>query len=121
FTLIEPPFTPQEPASPNRPLLMIFGVMLALCAGFGTVVLLESIDKSVRGRLDLQSLLTAPPLAMIPVMLTSEDQAHRQRRRLTALVGASASVLLMLVLVHLLYRPLDVLWLVALRRAGIEL
>ena len=120
FTLIEPPFIPEEPSSPNRPLILIFGLMFALAAGFGTVALLESTDPSVRGPKDLQALFSAAPLATIPVMLTTADRAHRRRWRRTALAGGAASFVLALVLIHLFYRPLDVLWVVALRRMGIE-
>lgn len=120
FTLIEPPFTPQEPTSPNRPLIVIFGLMFALSAGFGTVVLLEATDASVRGPHDLRALLTSPPLATIPVMLTALDRRRLRRWRTTALLGAAASFVVALVLIHVFYRPLDVLWAVALRRVGIE-
>jgi hypothetical protein len=120
FTLIEPPFTPQEPTSPNRPLILLFGVMFALAAGFGTVALLESTDASVRGPHDLRTLLTSPPLATIPVMLTIVDRTRLRRRRMTALVGGAASLGVALALIHMFYRPLDVLWVVALRRVGIE-
>jgi uncharacterized protein involved in exopolysaccharide biosynthesis len=120
FTLIEPPFTPQEPTSPNRPLILIFGVMLALVAGFGTVALLESTDATVRGRQDLLQLLALPPLATIPIMLTTVDRVSRRRRRTAALAGATTGLVVALLMIHLLYRPLDVLWIVALRRAGIE-
>ena len=120
FTLIEPPFTPEEPATPNRPLIMIFGVMFALAAGFGTVAVLESTDASVRGREDLQALLASPPLATIPHMFTTADLARMRHWRRNALLGGVASVIAALVLIHLFYRPLDVLWVVALRRMGIE-
>lgn len=121
FTLIEPPLTPEEPASPNRPLLLVFGLMFAFAAGFGTVAILETTDRSVRGPHDLQSLLAIPPLASIPIMLTSADRTLRRRRRMYALAGGAASVLAAVVLTHFLYRPLDVLWAVALRRLGIEI
>jgi polysaccharide biosynthesis transport protein len=120
FTLIEPPFAPQEPSSPNRPLILIFGVMFALAAGFGTVAVLESTDASVRGREDLRALLASPPLATIPYILTAVDRARIRRWRTSALLGGAASVIVALVLIHVLYRPLDVLWIVALRRMGIE-
>jgi polysaccharide biosynthesis transport protein len=120
FTLIEPPLTPEEPTSPNRPLILIFGVMFALAAGFGTVALLESTDASVRGRLDLQTLLSLPPLASIPIILTNDERARTRRLRRGALIGGVASIIVALVMIHLFYRPLDVLWIVALRRAGIE-
>ena len=120
FTLIEPPFPPEEPSSPNRRLILIFGVVAALAVGVGTGALLEGIDGSVRGRHDLELLLATPPLAMIPVMMTREDRVARRRRRYSALGGAVAAVLVSVVLIHLLYRPLDVLWLAALRRLGVE-
>jgi polysaccharide biosynthesis transport protein len=120
FTLIEPPFTPEQPSSPNRPLILIFGVMFALAAGFGTAAVLESTDQSVRGRHDLRVLLTAPPLATIPYMLTSVDRARMRLWRQNALLGGVASLIAALALIHVFYRPLDVLWVVALRRVGIE-
>jgi uncharacterized protein involved in exopolysaccharide biosynthesis len=120
FTLIEPPFPPEEPTSPNRQLILIFGMVAALGAGAGTAVLLETFDGSVRSRNDLEQLLATPPLALIPVLQTREDRVARRRRRNAALGGALGAVLVGIVLVHLLYRPLDVLWLAALRRLGVE-
>jgi uncharacterized protein involved in exopolysaccharide biosynthesis len=120
FTLIEPPFPPEEPASPNRRLILIFGFLGALGVGAATVVLLEAVDGSVRGRYDLERLLATPPLAMIPVILTRDDRAAKRRRRYRALYGAVGALLVGVVLVHVLYRPLDVLWIAALRRLGVE-
>jgi hypothetical protein len=99
---------------------MIFGVMFALAAGFGTVAVLEGTDASVRGPQDLRALLTAAPLATIPYMLNALERARLRRWRRNALLGGVAGVLAALVLIHVLYRPLDVLWVVALRRMGIE-
>jgi len=120
FTLIEPPLVPEEPSRPNRILILLFGVISALAAGLGTVAVLEGTDASVRGRFDLQALLTTAPLASIPIMLTAGDRARRRRFRMQALLGGVASLFVGLLLVHLFYRPLDVLWIVALRRMGIE-
>jgi uncharacterized protein involved in exopolysaccharide biosynthesis len=120
FTLIEPPFPPEEPTSPNRRLLLIFGVIAALGAGAASVVLLEAIDGSVRGRHDLEQLLSTPPLAMIPVLLTREDRSARRRRRYRARFGAGGALVVGVLLIHVLYRPLDVLWIAALRRLGVE-
>ena len=74
----------------------------------------------MRGRQDLLQLLDIPPLAMIPIMLTAGDRIARRKRRVGAVMGAAASLVVALLMVHLLYRPLDVLWAVALRRMGIE-
>lgn len=120
FTLIEPPLVPDEPASPNRPLIVIFGFVAAFALALGTVLLLESLDGSVRTRQDLQQLVSVPPLAIIPIMLTSIDFAARKRRRWYALGGSAATLVLAVVAVHLFYRPLDVLWAIALRHLGVQ-
>jgi len=121
FTLIEPPFPPEEPTSPNRRLVLILGVVVALMFGGATVALVEAVDGSVRGRHDLQLLLATPPLAMIPVMLTREDHLARRRWRTTMFYGAVGGMVVAVVLIHLLYRPLDVLWMITLRRLGLEI
>ena len=120
FTLIEPPFPPQEPTSPNRRLILIFGLIAALGAGAATGAGLEFLDGSVRGREDLHRLLQTPPLALIPVMLTNADHAARRSRRVLSVYGVFAGMVTAALLIHLLYRPLDVLWVSALRRLGVE-
>ena len=120
FTLIEPPLAPEQPASPNRPLVVIFGIVAALAAALGITAMLEALDGSVRGRQDLQRLVSVPPLAVIPHMVNSVDRALQRQRRRYALFGTIAGLALVVVAVHLFYRPLDVLWAIALRQFGIQ-
>jgi uncharacterized protein involved in exopolysaccharide biosynthesis len=119
FTLIEPPLVPEEPSRPNRPLVLLLGLIASLAAALGVPVLLDALDGSVRGQRDLTRLVTAPPLAVIPWIRTDEEvQTHTQRRR-WALLGGLLAGIVIIVLVHALYRPLDVLMAVLLRRIGI--
>src|SRR5215831_7270631 len=118
FTLIEPPLPPEEPVSPNRPLLGVLGLILTLALGAGTAAVLESTDVTVRGRRDVIDLLEAPPLATVPRIVTAADVRAAARRRRLALVAAAAGCVAAVVLTHLFYRPLDVLWFTALRRLG---
>jgi succinoglycan biosynthesis transport protein ExoP len=122
FTLIEPPLEPQEPTSPNRPVIVLFGLILAIGIGFTVAVLLESMDGSVRSRDELVELVSTAPLAIIPRMATRDVEASgRQVRRKRLLAGAATGAVVVAVfLVHVLYKPLDVLWAVALRKLGIE-
>lgn len=118
FTLIEPPMVPEEPVSPNRKAILALGLVLALGAGVGIVFLLESLDSSVRNRRDLETLLTVPPLAVVPWMDTPRDRRRRAVRHRLAASGAVTSMLLGALMIHLFYRPLDVLWHIALRKFG---
>jgi polysaccharide biosynthesis transport protein len=118
FTVIEPPMPPEEPVSPNRPLILALGAVLALVITFGVIAILEKVDTSVRSRADLTNLLATAPLAVLPWIETSEDRLLRRRRQRYALAGAAASVLLSAGLIHLFYRPLDLVWLAVMRRLG---
>jgi uncharacterized protein involved in exopolysaccharide biosynthesis len=118
FTLIEPPLAPEEPVSPNRPLILILGALLSLIAAAGAAALMEQLDTSVRGRNDLVDAFAAAPLAIIPRISTDlESAAERHRLRLTAGTAVAVGVVAVAAL-HFLYRPLDVLWFIALRRLG---
>jgi uncharacterized protein involved in exopolysaccharide biosynthesis len=118
FTLIEPPLVPEQPASPNRPLILVFGLLLSLAAAFGMAVLLETVDGRVRGRRDLTSLVGVAPLAVVPWVDIEEDHDARRRLMRRVLLGAAGALLVVLLLVNFFYRPLDVLWPVLMRRFG---
>jgi succinoglycan biosynthesis transport protein ExoP len=118
FTLIEPPQIPEKPVSPNRLLILILGVVMALAIGAGAVVLRDSFDTSVRGPNDIRQLLQVPALASIPRIVTEADRArHRWMLRLSW-AGGAAGLLLSLATVHFFFRPLDVVWVSLLRRFG---
>jgi uncharacterized protein involved in exopolysaccharide biosynthesis len=118
FTLIEPPVAPEEPASPNRKLVLVLGVVLALALAVGMAALLEATDQRIHSRNEIASLLTVPPLAVIPWLENAAQRAAHRRRQRFALLGSVAAFVLAIVAIHYLYRPLDVLWAVAMRRLG---
>jgi len=120
FTLIEPPLVPEEPASPNRPLVLILGVVLSLLIAVGIAALLEALDATVRGRRDLVSLVAGvAPLAIIPDITLEPSLAQIWMRR-AAITGVCAAVVIVAALaVNFFYEPLDVLWFVILRHIGL--
>ena len=119
FTLIEPPLPPEEPISPNRPLILILGLVLSIGLAVGAAALLEALDGTVRGRQDLALFLDGPPLALIPQIATALDVRAGLKRLRVVAGAASASAVAMLLAVHFLYRPLDVLWFAVLNRVGL--
>lgn len=119
FELIEPPILPEEPNSPNRLLILIAGVVLAGIAGLGTVVVQEMLDEGVRGSRELTELLGVTPLATIPYLLIDEEQQSHRQIRYGLLASIAGGILLVLLAIHLAYKPLDVLWFMALRKLGL--
>lgn len=119
FTMIEPPLPPEKPVSPNRILILAIGMVLSLGAGFGAVVLKDSMDPTIRSAHDVRRLLSVPPLVAIPVMSTEAERRKHRRLVFYSLQGAIIALAGVAVAVHLLVRPLDVLWIILLRRFGV--
>jgi len=119
FTMIEPPLPPEKPISPNRFLIIAVGFALSLAAGVGAAVLRDSLDVSVRGTQDIRALLSVPPLAAVPLIVTQAERRRHRRVVRYSWQGAIVSVVALAAVVHFLVRPLDVIWLSLLRRFGV--
>lgn len=118
FTLIEPPMPSEAPVSPKRGLILVLGTLLSALLGLALGFVANQLDSRVRGAGDLLRVLDVPPLAQLPVMLTADDLARARRRLQWSVAGAVGSIVGIALLVHLLWRPLDVVWLQIVRRFG---
>lgn len=116
FSLIDPPQLPEKPRSPNRPAILYVGAFLALIGGVGVGGLREMLDRSIKTPKQLVRALAAPMLTVVPHIETDEERRLRRRRRLITAVGVAIALIVMLAAVHVLYRPLGVLWFMMLRR-----
>jgi uncharacterized protein involved in exopolysaccharide biosynthesis len=119
FTMIEPPLPPEKPISPNRFLIMMMGFALSLAGALGAATLRDNLDVSIRGSQDIRDLLSVPPLAAVPVILTQAEQRRHKRMVRYSWQGAIVSLMALAAVVHFLVRPLDVVWAGLLRRFGV--
>ncbi len=118
FTLIDPALPPEQPVSPNRPLILILGLVLSLVAAAAAALIADAMDSSVRSASDLRRLLGVDPLVVLPSMVTAEVLATRRERFRKALISVAVAVPVFLLLVNFLFMPLDVLLIVLARRFG---
>ena len=118
FTLIEPPVVPEEPAKPNRLAIGLLGGLLSIAGGVGSGAFAESIDGRVYGRSGVSRLLGVPPLAVIPKLETADTRRKRVRNRLLMAAAALLAMILAAAAIHVLFRPLDVLFYQILRVLG---
>jgi len=110
FTLIDPARVPEKPVRPNRPAIILIGLVLGLGFGVGTATLQEATDRSARSSEDLATTFPFPVLAEIPEIVTLEDEL-RKRGRLKVIVGVTVlSLAAIVVAIHLFVMDLDVLW-----------
>jgi uncharacterized protein involved in exopolysaccharide biosynthesis len=96
FRVVDPPAMPETPVGPNKLLLAIFALGLALGIGVVVAAVLEA-RRAVRIQddLDVAYFLGAPVLAAIPETLTpGEAQQQRSRRMLHGAAFAALAVAL---------------------------
>lgn len=120
FSLIDPPGLPESPEKPNRKAIVLLGLILAMAGGAGAAALAEHLDHSIRTPEQLLRVAQAFPLAVIPYMPNRADVGRALRRRGRIRMAGLGAVALLLLLCHLFWTPLDVVWFATLRKFGIE-
>ena len=121
FTVIEPPIFPERPNRPNRLLILLMGLVLAVVGAGLAVALREALDQTVSGPRDVMRLLQVPVLARVPAVPSLSLAASAQRRSRLGwwlLLGAALLLTLVAAAVHVFFMPLDVAWYGLLRRLG---
>jgi succinoglycan biosynthesis transport protein ExoP len=110
FSVLEPPLLPEKPFKPDRIKIFALGFFLAIVSSGGAMMLLESIDKRVRGTEALTHVLGSRPLVVIPYLPVLEDGVRRKRMFRLAIISAIVAMIVTIVAIHYLYLPLDILF-----------
>ncbi len=110
FTLLEPPIMPEKPFKPNRVKIIVMGFFMALVAAAGAMMLLESVDKRIRGAEALAHILGYRPLAVLPFLPDPEDEIRRKRLLKRAIIATIAAVIGSMIVLHFIYMPLDAMF-----------
>ncbi|MGB8433769.1 MAG: hypothetical protein WCE38_05885 [Burkholderiales bacterium] len=119
FTLGEPPNLPEKPVKPDRPRILLLGLVASLGSGLGLAWLREMFDRSVKGPLELARVASVPIFTPIPYI---ETERERRRNRWRAWLIACLVILIATALMgalHIFVRPLPDLASGILRRMGI--
>jgi hypothetical protein len=119
FTLIDPARLPEKPVRPNRPAILLIGLILGIASGVGTASLQEASDRSARKTEDLTRMLPFPVLAEIPEIVTAEEELRRKKRVKIAVVSSLLFVLIIVLVIHFFVMDMDILWIRVMRRLAI--
>lgn len=68
LSVTDPPVVPDSPTSPNRPLLVLGGIVAGALAGLGLALLVELMLRPIRDVSEVERLLGMPPLVVIPTL-----------------------------------------------------
>lgn len=120
FSILDPPNLPEKPVKPNRPAILLLGMVLAAVCGVGAGAVAENLDHSIRTPEQLKRLTHLPPLAVIPYMPNTNDHVRRVKRQLAIRLTGIGVALTLLAMAHIFWLPLGVVWNTALRSLGIK-
>ena len=119
FTLIDPAALPEEPVSPNRPIILLIGFILSVGSSVGYALVADAVSGTVRGSRGIEAALGMAPLSVVPYQLTMLDIDKRQKINKGLLFFIIGAIIFVLLIVHFLMTPLDVLWFRMLRKIDI--
>ena len=96
FRVLESALPPRTPVAPNRPRLLLVGLLLSVSLTVATVMAAEQFDTSFHSVDELRSSISVPILARIPPIVAGRDRSARLWRRSVAAAGIAASVALLI-------------------------
>ncbi len=102
FQVVDPPTTPRGPDAPNRPLLLLGVLIVALGAGAGTAFAMGQLRSTFSTTAKLERSLGLPVLGSISETLTEAGRAARRRKQRLFLAGTAGllGVFMLLLLVE---------------------
>ena len=110
FTITDPPQLPRRPYKPNRIVIALIGLVLAIGAGVGLALFKETIDFSVKSSSELKNITGLPVFSVISVVESDRERRARRIKRMLWVSAAVCAVVLALIIVNKMVMPLDVLW-----------
>ena len=81
FRILEPASPPPGPSAPNRPLILVLGLLFGAVFGVAAGVVREAVGGSLYDVLEVQSALSIPVLAAIPAISFAADIERKRRRK----------------------------------------
>jgi succinoglycan biosynthesis transport protein ExoP len=90
FRILEAAVAPEGPSAPNRPYLLLLGVLAAIALTAAAVIIREQFDTTFHSLDDLRGFTAVPVLASIPLITLGRG------RQLARAVVVSASILLVI-------------------------
>jgi len=109
FTLIDPARLPEKPVRPNRPAILLIGLILGIGSGVGTASLQEASDRSARKSEDLAKNFPFAILTEIPEIITFEDELRKKKRFTMVVASSLLFIMIIAVVIHFFVMDLDVL------------
>jgi polysaccharide chain length determinant protein (PEP-CTERM system associated) len=105
FQIVDPANFPLKPIRPNRPMVVLFGLLAGVAGGVGVAFLWDNLDTSFKRSEDLAGFIDIPVLATIPTLITRGNILD-QRRSQGVVVFASIATLIVGIICVRIFGPM---------------
>ena len=109
FRILDPAIVPSYPVAPNRPILLLVALAVALGMAAATAAVAERLDTSLHTAEDVRAFTRVPVAASIPRIVTAGDLRSRRRRLCVAALSLVLGMGVVVHTVHSMARTSDVL------------
>jgi uncharacterized protein involved in exopolysaccharide biosynthesis len=117
--LLEAAQIPQWPIAPDRSKLLLIVMGLAGAAGLGSVYAADALDPTIRGSVDLRSVVEGRMVVRLPYVTTWFERRRRRARLAWGVVSIAGLAVACFVAAHLFVTRLDSLLPEMLERVGL--
>jgi succinoglycan biosynthesis transport protein ExoP len=98
FKILDTAVPPRQPVKPNRPVMILMGMLFGILSGVASVIVLDYLNHSFKDEDSIESALGLSVLAAVPAIVTEEDK-DSTRRKDKKVVTAAGLYLLVIVIV----------------------
>jgi polysaccharide biosynthesis transport protein len=109
FSLLEPPTFPDKPIRPNRTKIVALGFVGALVGALALAALLEILEGKLRGVDAVTSVINMRPLVVVPYIYTQHELRRKKSTTRYFLLAIGLFLMVLLIAIHFLWMPLDLL------------
>ena len=89
FVILDPATAPLKPSGPNRPLIIVAGLLAGLLGGFALAMVVEMADESVRSEREASRILGKVVLAGVPLILLPKERRQSVLRGIGMITGTA--------------------------------
>jgi polysaccharide chain length determinant protein (PEP-CTERM system associated) len=110
FKILDAAIAPSLPIKPNRVQMILLGLLAGAAAGIGTVIAMDSMNKSFKNAASIETGLKLPVLATIPKIVTEKDRLHAMKidKQVFTAAGAYLMIVGVVLIMEFLYRYMGI-------------
>jgi succinoglycan biosynthesis transport protein ExoP len=97
FKILDAAVLPRQPVTPNRPVMILMGVLIGILSGVASVIGLDYLNHSFKDEDSIESALGLSVIAAVPTIVTEEDKDSTRSRDRKVITAAGLYLLIIVI------------------------